>query len=66
MEGSITREELKAKMDRGDSSSWRRCTNRRTSGNTGHRGASSRRMDKTSELVPDKDAFVVTYCSNFS
>jgi hypothetical protein len=41
---TITREELKAKMDRGDDFIL---------------------LEVLSELLPDKDAEVVAYCSNF-
>ena len=64
---TMTREELKAKMDRGDDfvllevlgeASYRRA----------HLPGAIRfqNMDRTSELLPDKSAEVVAYCSNFN
>ena len=64
---TITREELKAKMDRGDDfvllevlgeASYRR----------GHLPGAIRLQDTgaAAEVVPDQEAFVVAYCSNFN
>jgi rhodanese-related sulfurtransferase len=64
---TITREELKAKMDRGDDfvllealgeASYRR----------GHLPGAIRieNADAAAEVVPDEDAFVVAYCSNYN
>jgi hypothetical protein len=64
---TITREELKAKMDRGDDfvllevlgeASYRR----------GHLPGAIRLQDTgaAAEVVPDREAFVVAYCSNFN
>jgi hypothetical protein len=64
---TITREELKAKMDRGDDfvllealgeASYRR----------GHLPGAIRLQDisAAAEVIPDEGAFVVAYCSNFN
>jgi hypothetical protein len=64
---TLTREELKAKMDRGDDfvlletlgeASYRR----------GHLPGAIRLQDTgaAAEVVPDQEAFVVAYCSNFN
>jgi rhodanese-related sulfurtransferase len=64
---TITREDLKAKMDRGEDlillevlgeGSYRR----------GHLPGAIRAQDQKAamEVVPDKSAFVVAYCSNYN
>ena len=64
---TITREELKAKINRGDDfvllealgeASYRR----------GHLPGAIRLQDTSAaaEVIPDVDAFVVAYCSNFN
>ena len=64
---TITREELKAKMDRGDAfvllevlgeASYRR----------GHLPGAIRLQDTSAaaDVIPDQDAFVVAYCTNFN
>jgi rhodanese-related sulfurtransferase len=64
---TITREELRAKMDRGDDfvllevlggASYRR----------GHLPGAIRVHDTSAaaEVIPDEGAFVVAYCSNFN
>jgi rhodanese-related sulfurtransferase len=64
---TMTREELKAKIDRGDDfvllevlgeASYRR----------GHLPGAIRLQDTSAavEVIPDVDAFVVAYCSNFN
>ncbi len=64
---TITREDLKAKMDRGDDlvllevlgeGSYRK----------GHLPGAIRVQDQNAamEVVPDKSAFVVAYCSNYN
>ena len=64
---TITREELKAKMDRGDDfvllealgeASYRR----------GHLPGAIRLQDTgaAADLIPDKSTFVVAYCSDFN
>ena len=64
---TITREDLKAKMDRGEDlvllevlgeGSYRQ----------GHLPGATRTQDQNAamEVVPDKSAFVVAYCSNYN
>jgi rhodanese-related sulfurtransferase len=68
MEGlkTITREELKAKMDRGDDFVLLEVLSEQSYQRAHLPGAIRfQNMDRTSELLPDKDAEVVAYCSNF-
>ena len=63
---TITREELKAKMDRGDDFVLLEVLSEQAY-QQAHLPSAIRlqNMDRTSELLPDKDAEVVAYCSNF-
>ena len=68
MEGlkTITRGELKAKMDRGDDFVLLEVLSEQSYQRAHLPGAIRfQNMDRTSELLPDKDAEVVAYCSNF-
>jgi hypothetical protein len=65
---TISREELKAKMDRGDETLY--CW-RRSGGSVlppGHLLGAIRLQDTgaAAEVVPDQEAFVVAYCSDFN
>jgi rhodanese-related sulfurtransferase len=63
---TITREELKAKMDRGDDFVVLEVLSEQSYQRAHLPGAIRfQNMDRTSELLPDKDAEVVAYCSNF-
>jgi rhodanese-related sulfurtransferase len=63
---TITREELKAKMDRGDDFILLEVLSEQSYQRAHLPGAIRfQNMDRTSELLPDKDAEVVAYCSNF-
>ena len=63
---TITREELKAKMDRGDDFVLLEVLSGQSYQRAHLPGAIRfQNMDRTSELLPDKDAEVVAYCSNF-
>jgi rhodanese-related sulfurtransferase len=63
---TITREELKAKMDRGDDFVLLEVLSEQSYQRAHLPGAIRfQNMDRTSELLPDKDAEVVAYCSNF-
>ena len=63
---TITREELKAKMDRGDDFVLLEVLSERVYQRAHLPGAIRfQNMDRTSELLPDKSAEVVAYCSNF-
>ncbi len=68
MEGlkTITREELKAKMDRGDDFVLIEVLSEQSYQRAHLPGAIRfQNMDRTSELLPDKSTEVVAYCSNF-
>jgi rhodanese-related sulfurtransferase len=63
---TITREELKAKMDRGDAFVLLEVLSEQSYQRAHLPGAIRfQNMDRTSELLPDKSAEVVAYCSNF-
>ena len=63
---TITREELKAKMDRGDDFVLLEVLSDQAYQQAHLPGAIRfQNMGCTSELLPDKDAEVVAYCSNF-
>ncbi len=63
---TITREELKAKMDRGDDFVVLEVLSEQSYQRAHLPGAIRfQNMDRTSELLPDNDAEVVAYCSNF-
>jgi rhodanese-related sulfurtransferase len=62
---TITREELKAKMDRGDDFVLLEVLSEQSYRRAHLPGAIRfQTMDLTSELLPDKDAEVIAYCSN--
>ena len=64
---TITREELKAKMDRGDDFVLLEVLGE-ASYSRGHLPGAIRLQDTgaAAEVVPDQEAFVVAYCSNFN
>ena len=64
---TITREELKAKMDSGDDFVLLEVLGE-TSYRRGHLPGAIRLQDTgaAAEVIPDEDAFVVAYCSNFN
>jgi rhodanese-related sulfurtransferase len=64
---TISREELKAKMDRGDDFVLLEVLGE-ASYSRGHLPGAIRLQDTgaAAEVVPDQEAFVVAYCSNFN
>ena len=63
---NVAWEELKAKMDRGDDFVLLEVLSERVYQRAHLPGAIRfQNMDRTSELLPDKSAEVVAYCSNF-
>jgi rhodanese-related sulfurtransferase len=64
---TITREELKEKMDRGDDFVLLEVLGE-ASYHRGHLPGAIRLQDvsRAPELFPDKNTFVVAYCSNFN
>ena len=69
MEGlkTITREELKAKMDRGEDFVLLEVLSEQAYQRAHLPGAIRfQNMDRTSELLPDRSSEVIAYCSNFN
>ena len=69
MEGlkTITREELKAKMDRGEDFVLLEVLSEQAYQRAHLPGAIRFQiMDRTSELLPDRSSEVIAYCSNFN
>jgi len=64
---TITREDLKAKMDRGDDLVLLEVLGEGSSRH-GHLPGAIRAQDQKAAMgvVPDKSAFVVAYCSNYT
>ncbi len=64
---TITREDLKAKMDRGDEFVLLEVLGE-ASYRQGHLPGAIRFQDPNAapEVIPDKSAFVVAYCSNYN
>jgi rhodanese-related sulfurtransferase len=63
---TITREELKARMDRGDDFVLLEVLSEQSYRRAHLPGAIRfQNMDRTSELWPDKSTEIVAYCSNF-
>ncbi len=64
---TITREELKAKMDRGDEFVLLETTQHKASFRRARLPGAIMfdKVSKAPEVLPDKDAYIVTYCLSF-
>jgi rhodanese-related sulfurtransferase len=64
---TITREELKEKMDRGDDFVLAEALPTQAFRHAHLPGAINLEdLDQVSELLPDRDAEIITYCTNFN